>query len=197
MSRSFGARWLTTSPPMTISPSVMSSRPAIMRSAVDFPHPDGPTRIMNSPSLMSRLMCLTASKPSSYRFVTSRNSISAKVALLLSLDCARGKARDDAPLEEQDHDDDGHGDDDRRRRDGAGRHLERRGAGELRERRRHRLRVLRRRQREGEDEVVPREDEHQDRRGEHAGRGERRDDLRERLERRRAVDLGGLLQLPG
>ena len=28
----------------------MSSSPAIIRSAVDFPQPDGPTRIMNSPS---------------------------------------------------------------------------------------------------------------------------------------------------
>ena len=35
-----------------------------MRSAVDFPQPDGPTRIMNSPSPISRLTCLTASVPS-------------------------------------------------------------------------------------------------------------------------------------
>ena len=42
----------------------MSSSPAIMRSAVDFPQPDGPTRIMNSPSLMPRFMSFTASKPS-------------------------------------------------------------------------------------------------------------------------------------
>ena len=31
---------------------------------VDFPQPDGPTRIMNSPSPMSRSMALTASVPS-------------------------------------------------------------------------------------------------------------------------------------
>src|SRR6478736_6013255 len=31
---------------MRNSPSVMSSSPAIIRSAVDFPQPDGPTRIM-------------------------------------------------------------------------------------------------------------------------------------------------------
>jgi hypothetical protein len=64
MSRSFGALSLTTSPPMRSSPSVMSSSPAIIRSAVDFPQPDGPTRIMNSPSPIVRSMCLTASKPS-------------------------------------------------------------------------------------------------------------------------------------
>ena len=31
-----------------------------MRSAVDFPEPDGPTRTMNSPSLISRLSESTA-----------------------------------------------------------------------------------------------------------------------------------------
>ena len=61
MSRSFGAMPFTTSPPIFSSPSVMSSSPAIIRSAVDLPHPDGPTRIMNSPSWMSRSMSLTAS----------------------------------------------------------------------------------------------------------------------------------------
>src|SRR5215216_5928751 len=77
MSRSLGARSLTTSPPIFRSPSVMSSRPAIIRSAVDFPQPDGPTRMTNSPSPISRFMCLTASKPSGYRLTTSSNSISA------------------------------------------------------------------------------------------------------------------------
>jgi hypothetical protein len=42
MSRSFGGTSLTTSPPIRISPPVMSSRPAIMRSVVDLPQPDGP-----------------------------------------------------------------------------------------------------------------------------------------------------------
>ena len=51
---------------MSMSPDVMSSRPTIIRSSVDLPHPDGPTRIMNSPSSMSRLMSLTALKPSPY-----------------------------------------------------------------------------------------------------------------------------------
>ena len=37
-----------------------------MRSVVDLPQPEGPTRIMNSPSAMSRLMSLTALKPSPY-----------------------------------------------------------------------------------------------------------------------------------
>ncbi len=64
MSRSFGAFWLTTSPPIRSSPPEMSSSPAIIRRAVDLPQPDGPTRIMNSPSAIVRSMLLTASKPS-------------------------------------------------------------------------------------------------------------------------------------
>src|SRR5262245_43539674 len=35
---------------MRISPAVMFSSPAIMRSKVDLPQPDGPTRTTNSPS---------------------------------------------------------------------------------------------------------------------------------------------------
>src|SRR5918998_1050657 len=77
MSRSRGPSSLTRSPPMISSPSEISSRPAIIRSAVDFPQPDGPTRIMNSPSPISRSTCLTASVPSGWRFVILLSVISA------------------------------------------------------------------------------------------------------------------------
>ena len=60
MSRSRGGLSFTTSPPMRSSPSLMSSSPAIMRSAVDFPQPEGPTKIMNSPSAMSSVKSCTA-----------------------------------------------------------------------------------------------------------------------------------------
>ena len=50
MSRSFGGRLLTTRSPMRISPAVMFSSPAIIRSKVDLPQPDGPTSTTNSPS---------------------------------------------------------------------------------------------------------------------------------------------------
>ena len=53
MSRSFGGTSLTTRSPMRISPAVMFSSPAIMRSSVDLPQPDGPTSTTNSPSAMS------------------------------------------------------------------------------------------------------------------------------------------------
>ncbi len=60
MSRSLGGRSLTTRSPIEMVPPVISSSPAIDRSAVDFPHPDGPTNTMNSPSVISRLRSLIA-----------------------------------------------------------------------------------------------------------------------------------------
>src|SRR5665213_693214 len=55
MSRSRGDRSLTTRSPISISPLVTDSSPAIMRSAVVLPQPDGPTRQTNSPCATSRL----------------------------------------------------------------------------------------------------------------------------------------------
>jgi len=52
-SRSFGGRLFTTRSPIPISPDVMFSRPATIRSRVDFPHPEGPTSTTNSPSLIA------------------------------------------------------------------------------------------------------------------------------------------------
>src|SRR5882724_10459315 len=54
MSRSFGGRLLTALPSIRTVPPEISSRPAIMRSVVDLPHPLGPTSTMNSRSLISR-----------------------------------------------------------------------------------------------------------------------------------------------
>jgi hypothetical protein len=53
MSRWAGSRLLTTRGPMAISPPLISSSPATMRSSVDLPQPEGPTMTMNSPSLIS------------------------------------------------------------------------------------------------------------------------------------------------
>src|SRR5215475_5150516 len=64
MSRSLGGRSLTTAPPIRIVPALTSSSPAIIRSKVDFPQPDGPTSTMNSPSAMARSMpCRTLTAP--------------------------------------------------------------------------------------------------------------------------------------
>ncbi len=55
---------LTTSPPIATVPAVIGSSPAIIRSAVVFPHPDGPTKTTNSPSAISRSKSETAFVPS-------------------------------------------------------------------------------------------------------------------------------------
>jgi hypothetical protein len=70
MSRSLGGRSLTTRSPIEIVPAVISSSPAMDRSAVDFPHPDGPTSTTNSPSAISRLRSSTALTPPAYAFST-------------------------------------------------------------------------------------------------------------------------------
>ena len=51
---------------------MISSRPAIIRRLVVLPQPDGPTRTMNSPSLMARLRSSTA-RTSPYFLVTCSN----------------------------------------------------------------------------------------------------------------------------
>src|SRR6478672_600062 len=54
-------------------PLLTSSRPASIRRVVDLPQPEGPTRTMNSPSLISRLMPGTAgsSAPGYHRWAFS------------------------------------------------------------------------------------------------------------------------------
>jgi hypothetical protein len=47
----------------SIAPADGSSRPAIMRSAVLLPQPDGPSRLTNSPRRTSRLMSRKATVP--------------------------------------------------------------------------------------------------------------------------------------
>ncbi len=63
MSRSLGGRSFTTRPPIVMVPELISSRPAMDRRAVVLPQPDGPTRTMNSPSLISRLRSSTPLTP--------------------------------------------------------------------------------------------------------------------------------------
>ena len=53
MSRSLGGTSLTRRSPMRISPDVISSRPAIIRSSVDLPQPEGPTSTVKEPSAIS------------------------------------------------------------------------------------------------------------------------------------------------
>src|ERR671918_1197719 len=77
MSRSFGGKSLTTRSPIRTRPSVMSSRPATMRSAVVFPQPEGPTSTTNSSFSISSPRSETARVPSGYTFVSCSSSIRA------------------------------------------------------------------------------------------------------------------------
>src|SRR5512138_886029 len=60
MPRARGGRSVTTLPPMSTSPWVGSSSPAIIRSRVDLPEPEGPRKTRNSPSRVARSTSLTA-----------------------------------------------------------------------------------------------------------------------------------------
>jgi hypothetical protein len=53
----------STSPRRAISPPVGAPSPAISRSSVDLPQPDGPSRPTNSPSAMERSMPSSATVP--------------------------------------------------------------------------------------------------------------------------------------
>src|ERR671913_63847 len=55
----------------------MSSRPAIIRRAVDFPQPEGPTKTTNSPSGISKFILSTATTSSPKTLVTSSRVTSA------------------------------------------------------------------------------------------------------------------------
>src|SRR5215470_11054062 len=83
VSRSLGGNWLTTRSEIRISPPLMCSRPAIMRSKVDLPQPEGPTRTTNSPSAISTLTSwITYVDPNALR--TPRIATDAIVFLLKS-----------------------------------------------------------------------------------------------------------------
>src|ERR1700761_2806728 len=71
MSRSLGWTLLTTRSPIEIVPEVMFSRPASIRSKVDLPQPEGPTRTTKAPSSIGiDTPCRTSKPPNDFR--TSR-----------------------------------------------------------------------------------------------------------------------------
>ena len=63
-------------PATQTSPRLISSSPATMRSRVDFPHPEGPTKMMNSPLSTARSTPLTTWVLPNH-FSTDLSSISA------------------------------------------------------------------------------------------------------------------------
>src|SRR6266550_604102 len=180
ISRSFGCRWFTTLPPMAMVPALISSSPAIMRSVVDLPQPEGPTSTTNSRSLMDRLMSLTATTWP-YTLCTLLSAMSA-----MRLD---PQPANDVSLPEQRYD--------QRRNEGYGR------------RRAHEVpfhaefvhelshddgqdRRFMRGEDEREQELVPGIEPAQDRERREAGNGRRHGHAPERAPTRAAVDHGGV-----
>src|SRR4051812_20656131 len=95
--RSPGSRSLTTCPSMRISPAVGSSKPAIMRSVVVLPQPEGPTNTTNSPSSIVKLRFFTASTAPN-DFLRLHNSIRATLPPNHSeTEAAREMLADDQP----------------------------------------------------------------------------------------------------
>jgi hypothetical protein len=71
MSRCLGSTSLTTLSAMRISPPLISSSPAIIRSNVLLPQPDGPTSTVNEPCAISiSTPCRISTSPK--RLVTER-----------------------------------------------------------------------------------------------------------------------------
>src|SRR5919204_2866470 len=104
MARSRSAGWsrVTSRSPMRIRPAVTFSRPPMERRRVVFPHPDGPTRTMNSPSPIVRLTPSTAVTPPGNSFVTFSSVIRPTARNLTAegrispLECARAVGSDGA-----------------------------------------------------------------------------------------------------
>src|SRR5689334_6105082 len=115
MSRFFGVSPLTTRSPMRTVPSLISSRPAAIRSAVVLPQPDGPTSTTNSPSAISRSRPSTARVPSLKTLVTFSKATLAMGHLLL--DRAADETANECALAEHEDDRDRYDCEQRRERE--------------------------------------------------------------------------------
>src|SRR5919199_3040719 len=154
----------------------MSSSPAMLYSMVDLPQPLGPSRMMNSPSRISRLALFTAvTLPK--RLV---RFLSVTLAMFLSFDATGGEAAHDVALHTErnnDRQDVGHH---------AARHeqakVDRVAARELRERHRQRLGGVGVGKDEREEELVPGVEERKDGCGSEAGRRQRQHHTQEGAE---------------
>src|SRR5262245_7525315 len=95
---------------MLIVPLDVSSRPAIRRSSVDFPQPEGPTKTTNSPSSISRSISgMTVVEPNDFETLVSVifPIISSRILPRRpSLHSTEGQAADKLALREPAHDED-------------------------------------------------------------------------------------------
>src|SRR3954470_6119797 len=109
MFRWFGGRCEISLPSIDIRPDVGRSNPAIIRSVVVLPHPDGPRNEMNSPRSAARLKSSTATVPPGNRFWipwSSRNVIAWIASCLTDRDLDLG-SRSATDHRDQDHRDPG------------------------------------------------------------------------------------------
>src|ERR1700761_6291332 len=104
MSRCSGLRLFTRLPAMTTSPLVARSSPAIMRSVVVLPQPEGPRRHTTSPAATDRATLCTAVKLPK-RLVTCLSSIVA-IRSCLTFDGAKGDTTQKLILQCEGHYDD-------------------------------------------------------------------------------------------
>src|SRR5688572_20421463 len=88
---------------MRSSPDVMSSRPAIMRSRVDLPQPEGPTKTQNSPSSILRSMPWITSASPNVLVRRSSSRVAMMRGLAALLDARAGDAGGDVALEGGEH----------------------------------------------------------------------------------------------
>src|SRR5438874_11796693 len=99
MSRSRADISLTIRSPILMVPAVGFSRPAIILSAVVFPQPEEPTRIMNSPSATSSDSSSTAVVPPGNALLTA-SRVTPGMSLLYPGERDRG---DEPSLRKQEH----------------------------------------------------------------------------------------------
>src|SRR5215467_1795515 len=85
MSRARGGWSVTSRSPIEIFPSVASSRPAIIRSSVDLPQPEGPTRTRNSPLPIVSETPSTATTSPEKTLLTLSRTISATETIVESI----------------------------------------------------------------------------------------------------------------
>src|SRR5690606_32876764 len=99
-SRSRAGTLVTSRPFSSIRPEVTASSPAIMRSVVVLPQPEGPSSVKNSPSWISRLTPRIAGGLAPYALVTSVSTMVMPCVAPL-FHCPQRDATHDVALEEK------------------------------------------------------------------------------------------------
>src|SRR5215831_17041685 len=189
-SRSLGRTSFITSRSISIVPSLTSSSPAMARSSVVLPQPDGPTSTVNSPSGMSRSTPRTACTP--LKCLCSPVIFSCAISPLSAAYRAKRQAAHEMALHEHPEQDRRHERDDRQRaRFAIGRSLKTEKAAEDRRQRKGAAQG----QDQGEEELGPAEDEREHGGGDDAGQRQRQRHPPQGTPTAMAVDEGRLLQL--